>query len=219
MKTYTHTLNIYGELMDVRLVAKTYNDQLVWESDNGRHYFDVHLYSDILPIAGKSSEHAENLLRVESQRPIAELFDLEMPSYFLSKQVPHKIDDQGRIVSTTGEPWTRRYSATKALQSLNLEDTHAVAGYGNDGPNGREWWVEKKTKIWLPSIEEAGMIRYSDTRQHSILFEHGQNLEGLLFESRLYKSQWGFKFSKARRMMGFETSREMLLFLMLTLMN
>jgi hypothetical protein len=55
--------------------------------------------------------------------------------------------ESGKKILNKGKPWGIKSNAEHALKNLGLEETHYVDGYGNEGGQGREYWLAPKPTL------------------------------------------------------------------------
>lgn len=111
--------------------------------------------------------------------------------------------DDGRIVRITGTPWVVRWRAEQVLNELNLQDTHIVAGFGNEGPRGREYWLKRKFKSFTPvsllDNQNQDPVDSSLVWTLDIKDENPDNAkEAFIWEVDMFGHEWGMKYSQGR---------------------
>jgi len=109
-----------------------------------------------------------------------------------------RIIDGNRIVRKNAKPWIIRSRAERTLNELHLRHTHIVKGYGNNGPRGREWWIEPKYNDFhsVNYLPHSNLIPFDEFNIYSLEIMFNDNLDTstqiIDWELRQYRKHWNY---------------------------
>jgi hypothetical protein len=209
----THTIS--PDFDEARPVATFRSDDVVWvKADKS---FLISPLSDAMPIPSRIYEAQIALSEARSRPPI--LMEDEIDIRFNAPECAVKTVTlaDGRIVSGSGKPWVHKWRAQKACKSLGITDFFWVNGVGNDGPNGRAWWLERKRTpgkldLWRNADVMAinNDFRYVIERKSSI---SNEEWAGFVWEMRQCAKQWNARVFPKIEAVGFKSERDYVAFL------
>lgn len=146
----------------------------------------------------------------------------------MSKTTPHKdfiFHRHGGLIRKKRGAWVNQWRAEKALRDYGLSETYFVTGYGNEGPFGREYWLEPKSLTdHYMYFDNDDSWPLSESRRYSIeiiIPKHLENLPPLVqikmvtADLRMSVSTWGGRVCQDGNTVrvGFETRDAMDLFI------
>lgn len=209
----THTLS--PEFDEVRPIGNFRSGDVVWiKADKS---FSIAPQSDAMPVPSRMRESQDALAEALSRPPV--LVEDDIGGLLVATECSIKTTTlaDGRIVSGSGRPWVHKWRAQKACKSLGITDFFWVNGVGNDGPNGRAWWLERKRtpgKLDLWRSADAMPInhdyRYVIERTPSI---SDQEWESFAWEMRQCAKQWNARVFAKLNAVGFKSERDYVAFL------
>jgi|GEM_PF-4923523 len=208
----THTCE-GSDLDEAFLLARCAHDYSAWLTPAGK--LILGLTSDFLLIPGRQGLHEVDVRRVGKTA----VFPLELircPQYVNQILVQQDKARQaieskkltvlptGALVAQSGKHWVTRSRAEQARVRHGLIYTHTLKGWGNDGPRGRQWWIEKKFTDFTPMPYElyGEQMPFSEQYPYCIDVRIGDWKDGgvmnWLYEARAYRSHWRYALRKDR---------------------
>lgn len=161
----THTYNDYTT-SEIRLAGQDETGYEIWIDSKGSIFEDP-AGAQLIP--GKESQYKDDQVRSENQEPFngsesgADMLKIVLaakPEKIVNDFIDTKLKtlENGNMVRKNGGTWALRYKAEQALKREGLSETHMVAGFGNEGPRGREYWIQAKPKLDLAGITEYEIV-------------------------------------------------------------
>lgn len=209
----THTIS--PDFDEARPVAIFRSGDVIWvKADQS---FLISPLSDAMPIPSRIYEAQVALVEARSRPPV--LMEDEVDSRFNESECSVKTVTlaDGRIVSGSGKPWMHKWRAQKACKALGITDFFWVNGVGNDGLNGRAWWLERKRipgKLDLWRNADVMPInhdyRYVIERHPSTSNEEWGRF---VWEVRQCAKQWNARVFPSLEAVGFKSERDYVAFL------
>lgn len=217
--TLTHTWQKNDDLIEVREIGRMIDGRSVWLDEKNNHYFNIDAETVVIPSFVVAAE--ANKAKIDDQRPLVVVEDIykilrEVKNNQALPKIKHLED--GRIVRANGSPWVLRSKAAQALRAHQMTDSHVVDGYGNNGPNGREWWLRPRRKIKSDFTLFENKFNWPLDDEHPLTLEimdAAPSIELSSLESELteLRKEWGLKYDSSRRLIGFQNERDYSLFL------
>lgn len=126
-------------------------------------------------------------------------------------------NDSGRIFKANKKPWTHEWRAKKVLNELGLSDTYVVDGHGNEGPNGRAYYLRPKFKGFIKVTFDDLSDYYPLEDDYSWVLEISEDedpsrVEHFVWELKEFGSDWNLKYDKERNSIGFNSYTDYHLF-------
>ena len=207
----THTVDIQGDFTEAFLLAYSGNNIPVWLTETLEIY--VQEMKNTILIPGRELSHTIDHERVKKQIRIPN--SVLCSTDYVCRIVTNcwrsnnstawnnvQILKNGEIVRRNQRPWIIRSRAEQKLNSLHINDTHIVCGYGNDGPKGREWWIQPKYKGFISSdyVLNGNNLPLDEFHPYSIevMFDGISNtsIELIEWEFREFRNHWNYKMNR-----------------------
>lgn len=209
----THT--IPPDFDEARPVAIFRSGDVVWvKADES---FLISPLSDAMPIPSRIYEAQIALAEALSRPPVLVEDDIGGLLGATECSIKTVTLTDGRIVSGSGKPWVHKWRAQKACNSLGIRDFFWVNGVGNDGPNGRAWWLERKrTPSKLDLWRNADVMAINHDYRYVIERKPSTSNEewaGFVWEMRQCAKQWNARVFPKIEAVGFKSERDYVSFL------